>query len=298
MKIHKSISHLTGKEQNDLHIISKRIVENIQPQFIFCYGSRVTTNLNRSCLTEKHRVEKTTCCYDILLVVSDEEPLEDNAILLFTERLLKKEVQVNVIVHRIGFIYQQILKENFFIVKIFESAIILYDKIQKLQSMPLTTMKVKHTAMIQSIYLLYKTLFDESKVFISKAEACYAENNYVQAVHLLKQSVIRSLKALVMAGTGYAIATDNIERLVRFTENFTDLAGYLIDDDTNEGKRLCKLLTFNMPADGVDKELPTSVECYVLINRAKFFRQQVNDFLFKNATLLKYSQPGAINVTS
>lgn len=164
--------------------------------------------------------------------------------------------------------------------------------------MPLTTMKVKHTAMLHSIYLLYKTLFDESKVFISKGEEYYKENNYTQAVLLLKQSVVCSLKALVMAGTGYAIVTDNIERLVRFTENFTDLALYLIDDDTYEGKRLCKLLTGNIPADVSDKELPTSLECNMLLNRAKLLRQQVNDFLFKNATLLKYSPPDAINVTS
>ncbi|UYQ92829.1 hypothetical protein MKQ68_22370 [Chitinophaga horti] len=101
-----------------------------------------------------------------------------------------------------------------------------------------------------------------------------------------------------MAGTGYAIATDNIERLVKFTDNFTDLAGYLIDDYTNEGKRLCQLLTGDMPGNASDKELPTSVECSMLINRARFLRQQVNDFLFKNATHLKYSQPDAINVTS
>ena len=297
MKIHKSISQLTGKEQNDLHIISKRIVENIQPQFIFCYGSRVKTNLTRSCLTEKHRVEGIACYYDILLVISDEEPLEDKAILLFAERLLRKEVQVNVIVHRIGYIYQQLLQENFFVIKVFESAIILYDKVQKLQSMPLTKIKVKHTAMLHSIYLLYKCLFDESKVFISKGEVYYRENNYAQAALLLKQSVIYSLKALVMAGTGYEMATDNVERLVRFTENFTDLALYLIDDNTYEGKRLYKLLTSNIPVDAMNRESLTPLECNVLLDRSKMLRQQVNDFLFKNATLLKYSQPDAINVT-
>jgi hypothetical protein len=136
MKIHQSISQLTGRGQSDLRKIANRLVENISPELIFCFGSRIEHSIRRSSFTQKRREDDCLPMYDLVIIISDKEQFDDVIISALTERLLTKDALTNVIVRRENLVYTEIEEGSFFFSWIFRSAIILYDKKNTLRRMP------------------------------------------------------------------------------------------------------------------------------------------------------------------
>jgi hypothetical protein len=286
MKIHKSISQLTGREQTDLRKVTKRLVENISPELIFCYGSRVAETVTRSCFTQKRRNEDCLAMYDLVIIISDNEQFEDTIITTLAERLLKKDVLANVIVHREGFVHTEIEEGNFFFSWIFRSAIILYDKNNALKRMPPLTTKTKCFKMYPQTAHAVREHFANAKSYLSAAGEQYRNNVYADSLYLLNQSAVSSCKSVIRGCLGYEIISPGLGKLISLTCNFTEEIFNVLPRDTKEERHLFSLLS-EVPTADKNNELGTlhPEEISILLERVQQMQQVSEDIKHQKAAL-------------
>lgn len=290
MKIHKSISHLTGKEQHDLRFITKRIVENIQPQMLLCYGSRVQHAMARSCLTETRKREYSQYDYDLFIVISEKEPLDEATVSNLAGRFTQKDLQANYIVHRHCWIQEELSKGSFFVSRLLKSSILLHNKDGTLEKLLSPAVKASKMVVPDSLYTQYKHLFDYAGNLIRKAEEHVQAHQPEQVLIQLRQALSANLRALIVIGTGYSMPGSDLSRMLHFTRNFTDLPAAFLCEHTAEEKYLKGLLVNGITFNVKENDTVGMAEMIILLDRMKQLRQSVNDYLFKNPTLLKHSQ--------
>lgn len=135
MKTKTSISHLTGKEQNALHCIKKKIIEHLPPLLIFCFNSNITQSINRSSFTSKLREEDWNFSCNLLIVVPNDATI-GNDTKKEVEELVEQFGKVNAFIHPLDFVIQQLKDGNLFFTWVRRNAIILYNKDNSLQLLP------------------------------------------------------------------------------------------------------------------------------------------------------------------
>jgi HEPN domain-containing protein len=269
INMHTSISHLTGKEQNDLHHITKRIVENIGPELIYLYGSRLVHEINRSFFIEKRRTETFTSMYDLVIIISDEERLEEGAIRIFCENIARQYGKVNLIVHRKDYLIQQIVEGNFFFCWIHRFAIMLHSR-EKLPEFVLKGKSKAVATLYKEVYPGFTKFQANAKSYLRTARERQKEKAYPIALHMVKQSVENSCQSLIYSCTGYLAATGNLPRIFNYTRNFTADAISIFPENTKEEKRLFQLLV-DAAGTSHTNELrnATTIELIILIDRAE-----------------------------
>lgn len=135
MKTHKSISHLSGKEQNSLYCIKKIIVEHIRPLIIYCWNSQISYMLQRNCFNAQKIVEDWDFNCD-LLVITTADTVVDKAVLQETEALTAPFGRVKLRIHPVDFITQCMQEGNLFFSWVHRNAIVLYERDNGLKQLP------------------------------------------------------------------------------------------------------------------------------------------------------------------
>ena len=287
MPIHTSISHFTGKEQNNLHHITKRIVENIAPENIFCYGSRLIHEINRSCFTHRRKSESYSCMYDLVIIISDGEKLGEDAVRQFAENIANKFARANILVHRKGFVSNEMQEGNFFFSWLYRSAILLYSK-EKWPNVILPILPKKDSVMFPESFSRMKQLLNDAQSFLSTAREHRKEKAYSMALYMAKQSIESSCMALLFGCAGHSWGLKDMAKLLNQTQNLTMEVIAFFPQNTREEKRLLSLL---LAATGTayTNELnnPTSIEVLILIDRVQQVKQIVETLIQQKIGVLK-----------
>ncbi len=135
MKVHRSVAHLTGKEQNALHNIKNRVVEKLKPQLIFCYRTETKQSIQRNCFTNPRKAEDWQFSCNLLIVISEKTTIEDH-VLKETIQLTEPFGNVNVKVHPLDFVLNQLEENTLFFVWVHRTAIVLYERDKVLEQFP------------------------------------------------------------------------------------------------------------------------------------------------------------------
>ena len=135
MKKRKSISHLSGREQNCLYCIKKIVAEHIQPLIIYCWNSRISYRLQRNCFNARKEVEDWDFSCD-LLVITGAGTVVDRSTLQETEALTAPFGQVGLRIHSADVATQCMKEGNLFFSWVHRNASVLYERDNALNQLP------------------------------------------------------------------------------------------------------------------------------------------------------------------
>jgi len=285
MKLHQSISHLTGKEQNDLRHIAKAIATSLQPPMVFCYGSRLSQQIRRSCFLQKKRNESSDAVYDLLIILNDNEPLQESTAATIVQRIVGDGVKTTVLVYRLFYVKQQLMEGSFFFSWIHRSAILLINRNNIFTQLPPQRKKTKTVAMFTETYTEIKRCLENTKSLLAEVNDKWELQPYAVTLQLIRNAAKEIIKAFIYTGLGYNADDLSLETMISLSGNFSTVIPGLFPCNTPEEDHLYLLLT--------DKIILTDLQpetLLILFARVKELKQKVNDYLFKNETLLKYTE--------
>jgi hypothetical protein len=286
MKLHQSISHLTGKEQNDLRHIAKAITTSLRPAMVFCYGSRLSQQIRRSCFLQKRRDESTTAVYDLLIILDDTDTLQESGAATIAQRVTGNFATTTIVVYRLSYVKQQLMDGNFFLSWIHRSAILLINRNNMFMQLPSQQTKTTAFPMFTETYTDIKKCLDNAKDILAVANGQWALQPYTDTLQHIRNAAQEIMKAFIYTGLGYNDTGLAIEIMAALSANFSTVFHDLFPRNTPEEEHLYLLLTGPDTLTEIQQET-----LLILFKRVNKLKQKVNDHLLKNETLLKYALP-------
>ena len=135
MKLTNYISQLNGKEQNALFCIKKLIAARIQPLVIYCYGCEAIVQTKRSAFITKQFKENRQFTCDLFIITPD-ETIIDEAMKTELQEMVAHFGKLNLIIHPLGFIIQQMNESNLFFNWVCQFGMLLFEKNAAAQLLP------------------------------------------------------------------------------------------------------------------------------------------------------------------
>lgn len=135
MKAQDYISQLNGREQNAFHCIKKLVAARLQPLIIYCYSCETVVHTRRHCFMTKRINETRQFTCDLLLIIPDECVIED-ALKTEVQEIISHLGRVNMIIHPLNFVIQQLNAGNLFFNWIRKNGILLFEKNATTQLLP------------------------------------------------------------------------------------------------------------------------------------------------------------------
>ena len=286
MKLHQSISHLTGKEQNDLRHVAKAINASLQPAMMFCYGSRLSQQIRRSCFLQKRRNETATAAYDLLIILDDNDTLQESGAATIAQRVTGNFAATTIIVYRLSYVKQQLMDGNFFFSRIYRSGILLINRNNMFMQLPPQQKKTTALPMFTETYTDIKKCLDNAKDILAVANGQWTLQPYTVTLQHIHNAAKEIMKAFIYTGLGYNGNDLTMGMMVQLSANFSTVFCDLFPRNTPEEEHLYLLLT---GPDTLTEIQPETL--LILFKRVQKLEQKVNDHVFKNKTLLKYALP-------
>jgi hypothetical protein len=284
-----SISHFTGREQNDLNHIRKRIAQNLQPALLFCYGNRVSCYLQRSCFLQKKRSEQSVAAYDLLMVLDNHDPLNTETAEIIAQKLVGGQVRITMTVLSMSDLVKKLEEGDFFLSLITRSALVLINRNNSLKQPGSQKGTLSTVEMYRETWIAVEQKIHQAKRCLEETKVSFKNENYVEALVNVAQSILHSSTALLRAGFGYEMEPIPIEKAIHLSQNFTSLLSGLFPGNSKEEQEIFAFLTQRETnKEALPRVLP------VLTKRATELKQSVHNYLCKNHTLLKYN-PGNPN---
>lgn len=278
-----STSHYTGREQNDLHHIRKRIAQNLRPALLFCYGNRVTSYLQRSCFLQKKRKEHIGAAYDLLMVLDNHDPLNPESAEIIVQRLIGDRIKITMTVLSISELSEKLAQGNFFLSRVVRSALVLINRNNSLSQTDAANDKSAKVELNSETWLAADQNIHHSKKHLEQAKDYFKNVDYGESLASVTQSILHASKALLCAGLGYEIEPLHLEKAIRLSLHFTRILSDLFPANTQEERVIYACLT---QRETNKEALPALLP--VLIHRATELKQTVHNYLYKNNTLLQY----------
>ncbi|AHF14704.1 hypothetical protein [Niabella soli] len=129
------MSQLNGREQNAFYCIKKLVAARLQPLIIYCYGCETLVHTRRNCFMTKQRTEQRQFSCDLLLITPDECVIDD-ALKTEVQEITSHLGKVNMIIHPLSFVIQQLNAQNLFFNWICRNGMLLFDKNASTQLLP------------------------------------------------------------------------------------------------------------------------------------------------------------------
>ncbi len=127
MKTRQSINHFTGREQNSLNNIAKKIVDRLQPLVVYCWGSDFSNGIKRNCFSITKKREEWSFYCDLLIIIPNNVVVGDGIQEQIAE-LTQPFGKVRAIIHPLDFLAAELKNGNLFFSWVHRSAIVLYEK--------------------------------------------------------------------------------------------------------------------------------------------------------------------------
>ncbi|HTN45589.1 MAG TPA: hypothetical protein VL098_04525 [Flavipsychrobacter sp.] len=142
MKTHRSIRHLTGREQKVLLAIKNQLIALCEPVLIYYLGSNQSVHVTRSCFTKPSYEEQGFFACDLLVVLADEDMLPGNA-----EQIIKTSVPeceaIHLITHPMNFVVEQLQAYSLFFCWVQRHAILLHEQDHASELLPEPVVSLK-----------------------------------------------------------------------------------------------------------------------------------------------------------
>lgn len=120
------ISQLKGKEQNAMHCIKKLIANHTHAKIIYCFGCQTLSTVKRTAFCKKQFKEERQFTCDLLIITPDAVEISAEKKTEMQE-IVAHFGQVNMTIHPITFMLQQLNKGNLFFNWVHKNGMLLYD---------------------------------------------------------------------------------------------------------------------------------------------------------------------------
>ncbi len=129
------IGQLKGKEQNAVHCIKKLIANQLHALIIYCFGCQTISTIKRTAFSKKQFKEERQLTCDLLIITPDTVEIS-NEKKTEVQELIAHFGQVNMTIHPITFVLQQLNKGNLFFNWVNKNGMLLYDWDNSTQLLP------------------------------------------------------------------------------------------------------------------------------------------------------------------
>jgi hypothetical protein len=253
---------------------------------MFCYGSRLSQQIRRSCFLQRRRNESATAVYDLLIILDDNDALQEAGAATIAQRVIGNGVTATIVVYRLSYVKQQLMEGNFFFSWIHRSAILLINRNNMFLQLPSQQKKTTALPMFTENYADIKKCLDNAKDILAAANDQWALQPYTVTLQHVRTAVKEIMRAFIYTGLRYNGNDLAIKMMVQLSANFSTVFHDLFPRNTPEEEHLYLLLTGQ---DTLTDAQPETL--LMLFKRVKKLEQKVNDHVFKNETLLKYALP-------
>ena len=242
-----SFSQLPEHDEILLKRITREIFQSINPDYLFCYGSRTSTHHTRTCFATPSKTIQYEHEYDLAVIISEHDPRLDDKLLLLAKKAGCFCNQTNIVLHRRDTVAKLLSEGDFFFLRLFTQAIPLHEprpapiNLSILQLMSGQQL-LPHTVTIHALQLLASGL-----QLADAAAKAQQEGNTPTALYLINQSVQASLRAMLLACTGYQPKNARLHTLLNHTRNFTYEAAAVFPRNTKEEVTLFGLISSRQP---------------------------------------------------
>lgn len=129
------IGQLKGKEQNAVHCIKKLIVNQLHALIIYCFGCQTISTIKRTAFSKKQFKEERQLTCNLLIITPDAVEIS-NEKKTEVQELIAHFGQVNMTIHPMTFMIQQLNKKNLFFNWVHKNGMLLYDRDNSTQLLP------------------------------------------------------------------------------------------------------------------------------------------------------------------
>lgn len=205
----------------------EKIVEEIAPEKIICFGNRTDYHESWSNFLPAERTLYLTY-YDILIATKEGDERKEHEILGKIEAYNNGPIHITALVHNIITVNKAILNGNPFFVTIYKKGMVVYDNKNIPLSIPDKELDEKKFAS--------RIERDWSRLF-GLAEVCYEKGNNTRwdqneiALFMFHQAVEYACMAIIRYYTGYRPTTHNIKRLLSLVEIFVNEKIIMFSDE-------------------------------------------------------------------
>lgn len=273
MKLHQSISHLTKQEQTGLRHIASTLSVSLQPALLYCFGIRLSGQLQRSCFTQKRRIESQAVIYDLLIILNDNDLLQDELAATVAKRMIGNSTRANILVHHFSFMKAELLEMDFFFTWAHRSAILLINRNNSLAQLP---PQIKKTGLLpgsQQNLLTVKEQLGQAKTWLTTVAEQWASLPQEATLRMVQKAASQVIKALIQKGLGYKATGLSLEDMIKLSENYSVIFPQLFPNNTTQEKKIFSLLIGTTRPGEI-----TEAEVHILFHRVRELKQQVNDF--------------------
>ena len=178
------------------------------------------------------------------------------------------------------------MEGNFFFSWIHRSAILLINRNNMFMQLPPQQKKTTALPMYTETYTDIKRCLDNAKDILTAANNQWALQPYTVTLQHIRNAVKEIMRTFIYTGLGYNGNDLATEMMATLSANFSTVFYDLFPRNTPEEEHLYVLLT---EADTLTEIQPETL--LILFKRINKLKQKVNDHVFKNETLLKYTLP-------
>lgn len=234
--------HLSKSQLKQLIEVTNRIVKEVTPNKIICYGTRISFRLDwNPVMTEGQSMTREQPTYDLLIVINDREKKFDHEIIQAAEQqAISLGCKVTTVVQQLNNVNKGLENGNRFISTVYRKGVLVYDEDK--QPLRVPPPQPSLDIMISVIEDDWQKCFSVAQCFLKKAIYCNEKEWYEQTVFDLHQATQHACTAILRVYSGYRSSTGNLSRLFSFIEMFSHVPGNIFPCTTKEESALFNIL--------------------------------------------------------
>ncbi|HZE83283.1 MAG TPA: HEPN domain-containing protein [Puia sp.] len=233
-----SLEHLPLLRQQQLQAVTKIITMAIHPEKIILFGVYATPGAS-PVLSPEQQFPSFLYGYDILVVTRRNDQRCDHALQDIIENRCRFSTPVNILVHDIGYVNDQLSRGHYFFSTISREAILLYDA----GLVPLVDGPLPDPALIRAAAQRdFERWWSRASAFYNTAVFSRQQKEWRISIFLLHQAVEQTYQAILLVFTGYKPCTHNLDKLRRYTNRLSIELALVFPRNTAEEDRLFRLL--------------------------------------------------------
>jgi len=237
-----SFSQLPEPEQTLLRRIGSTIFQSINPEYLFCYGSRTEVYYARTCFASTEKIPQYNRQYDLALIINDADRRPNETLLLLAKKAAACCDHANIILHRRDAVARKLQEGDFFFFRLFTHAIPLHTPRPAPVNLSIMQLVTGQQNLPPAMAARALQLLATSLQMQANAAMAYEEGNTPKALYMVNQSVQASLRALLLACTGWLPAGISLYALLNHSCNVTAAAVAVFPRNTREEAALFGLL--------------------------------------------------------
>ncbi|HVB02137.1 MAG TPA: HEPN domain-containing protein [Chitinophagaceae bacterium] len=263
--------YLNCHELSLLEHITECILAATDPEKVYCFGSQLYHVHRKGCLNSLEDESKDQYAFDLLLITRNGEKRPEHEIQEMIENRCRGFARLNAWVHSTKTLRVGLETGNLFFTAVIRDGISLHDQGTGDYPDPPCIAPVEK---LHHMAIAWQTWSVRAAGFLQGVDFYTEKGDLRIAVFMLHQAAEHICTGIILALTGYRITTHNLDKLLRFINNFTGEFAALFPRNTEEEIRLFMLLQQAYTHSRYrDNYLISPQELSSLTRRIKWFMQ-------------------------